>query len=154
MKVYAVYMHDHTGDHQIEVFTSEQERQDYIEADMITVSNLLLLDGYESHSINREWRHEVFVANGDIYYEWICCDTEMKTQNEKHTFTTFKNMDFTEVSHLKKEDKIAIKIGSDFFSATVVRPMFWNSDADEPDWEVETDNGFVDVYSIYRIGKI
>lgn len=149
MKVYAVYMHDHTGDHQIEVFTSEQERQDYIEADMITVSNLLLLDGYESHSISRVGCYEISAAHGDIYYEWICCDTEMKTQNEKHTFTTFQNMDFTEVSHLQKGDTIAIKIGSDFLSATVVRPMFWNSDADEPDWEVETDNGFVDVYSIY-----
>jgi hypothetical protein len=148
MKVYAVYMHDHTGDHQIEVFTSEQERQDYIEADMITVVNLLSVDGYSSNVINFEDRHEVYAADGDIYYEWICCDTELNTQGK---FTTFRNMDYTEVSHLKQGDKIAIKIGSDFLSAKVVRPMFWNSDADEPDWEVETDNGFVDVYSIYAI---
>ena len=41
-----------------------------------------------------------------------------------------------------------------FITATVIRPMFWNSDADEPDWEVETDNGFVDIYSIYEVKEI
>ena len=39
----------------------------------------------------------------------------------------------------------------EFINATVVRPMFWNSDADEPDWEIETDKCFTDIYSIYEV---
>ena len=63
----------------------------------------------------------------------------------------YRRMDFSEIKKLKVGDEIAIRVGRHYFDATVVRPMFWNSDADEPDWEVETDEGFVDVYSIYEI---
>ena len=61
-----------------------------------------------------------------------------------------RRMDFSEIKQLKVGDEIAIRIGRSFFDTTVVRPLFWNSDADEPDWELETNNGFIDVYSIYR----
>lgn len=37
----------------------------------------------------------------------------------------------------------------EYSKATVVRAPFWNSDADEPGWEIETTNCFSDVYSIY-----
>lgn len=73
---------------------------------------------------------------------------------------SFRQMEFSEIKELEVGDKIAICVYMDFpnnatfVNATVVRPMFWNSDADEPDWEVETDNGFVDVYSIYEIKEI
>ena len=73
---------------------------------------------------------------------------------------SYRRMEFSEIKDLEIGDKIAICIYMDFpnratfVSATVVRPMFWNSDVDEPDWEVETDNGFVDVYSIYEVKKI
>lgn len=69
----------------------------------------------------------------------------------------FYQMDFNEIKELEVGDEIAICIYMDlpnkveFIKATVVTPLFWNSDADEPDWEVETDNGFVDTYSIYGI---
>ena len=69
----------------------------------------------------------------------------------------FYQMDFNEIKELEVGDEIAICIYMDlpnkveFINATVVRPLFWNSDADEPDWEVETNNGFVDTYSIYGI---
>lgn len=72
----------------------------------------------------------------------------------------FRQMSHSEVKELEVGDKIAICIKWDpprvaeFIPATVVRPMFWNSDADEPDWEVETNNGFVDVYSIYEVTEI
>ena len=33
--------------------------------------------------------------------------------------------------------------------AVVLSPLFWNSDSDEPDYELETTNGFVDINSIY-----
>ena len=70
---------------------------------------------------------------------------------------SFRQMEFSEIKELKVGDEIAICICMDipnkveFINATIVRPMFWNSDADEPDWEVETNNGFVDIYSIYEV---
>lgn len=67
---------------------------------------------------------------------------------------SFRRMEYPEVKELEIGDKIAICIYNDvpkFVCATVVRPMFWNSDADNPDWEVETTNGFVDIYSIYEV---
>ena len=69
----------------------------------------------------------------------------------------FRRMEFAEIKELEVGDRIAICIymktpnDAKFINATVVRPMFWNSDADEPDWEVETNNGFVDTYSIYAV---
>ena len=73
---------------------------------------------------------------------------------------SFRRLEFSEIKQLEVGDKIAICVYMDlpnnakFIEATVVRPMFWNSDADEPDWEVETNNGFVDVYSIYEVTEI
>ena len=72
----------------------------------------------------------------------------------------FRQMSFHEIQELEVGDEIAICIKWDpprvaeFIPAKVVRPMFWNSDADEPDWEVETNNGFVDAYSIYEVTEI
>ena len=72
----------------------------------------------------------------------------------------FRQMSFNEIKQLEVGDEIAICIKWDpprvaeFIPAKVVRPLFWNSDADEPDWEVETNNGFVDVYSIYEVTEI
>ena len=69
----------------------------------------------------------------------------------------FRRMGFNEVKQLEVGDKIAICIYNkpskkmEFINATVVQPMFWNSDADEPDWEDETDNCFTDIYSIYEV---
>lgn len=73
---------------------------------------------------------------------------------------SFRRMEYSEIKKLEVGDKISICVYMDipnkakFVDATVVRPMFWNSDADEPDWEVETDNGFVDIYNIYEIQEI
>ena len=73
---------------------------------------------------------------------------------------SFRRMEYPEIKELEVGDKIAICIYMDipnkaeFISATVVRPMFWNYDADEPDWEVETDNGFTDIYSIYEVTEL
>lgn len=70
---------------------------------------------------------------------------------------SFRRMEFPEIKELQVGDKIAICLYAkssrkiEFVNATVIRPLFWNSDADEPDWEVETDNGFVDIYSIYEV---
>lgn len=73
---------------------------------------------------------------------------------------SFRRMEYSEIKELEVGDKIYIGI-LDFYNnkinftkATVIRPMFWNSDSDEPDWEVETDNGFVDIYTIYEVKEI
>lgn len=71
----------------------------------------------------------------------------------------YEQMDFSEIKELKVGDIIYIGIINapkkmKFIESIVTRPLFWNSDADEPDWEVETNNGFVDIYSIYQINAL
>lgn len=71
----------------------------------------------------------------------------------------YEMLSFEEAKALKVGDKVKIGIREGvggsmvYYDATVVRPLFWNSDADEPDWEVETTNGFVDVYSMYKVAE-
>lgn len=67
---------------------------------------------------------------------------------------SIRRMEYNEIKQLQVGDKIHILVYQEFIEATVVRPMFWNSDADEPDWEVETDCCFTDIYSIYKIKKL
>ena len=72
---------------------------------------------------------------------------------------SFRRMEFTEIKELEVGDEIYIGIEDipnkiEFVKATVFQPLFWNSDADEPDWEVETDNGYVDIYSIYEAKEL
>lgn len=52
---------------------------------------------------------------------------------------------------LKAGDAIYHECGCSpcFSKMLVTRAPFWNSDADEPGWEVETTNGFYDMYSLY-----
>lgn len=71
----------------------------------------------------------------------------------------FRRMEFNEIKELEVGDKVCIGIEDipnkiEFISAEVVQSLFWNSDADEPDWEVETTNGFVDIYSIYEVTEL
>lgn len=68
---------------------------------------------------------------------------------------SFRRMEFNKIKELKVGDNVFVFIADilpkkGFYKAKVVQPLFWNSDADEPDWEVETTNGFVDIYSIYE----
>ena len=50
---------------------------------------------------------------------------------------------------LKPGDSVYIKCGGKFYLSKVIREPFFNHDAEEPDWEVETTNGFSDQYSVY-----
>lgn len=54
-----------------------------------------------------------------------------------------------EFHKLKAGDIIFIKANGHIFKSTVINKPIWNSDADEPGWEVETTNGWTDMYSIY-----
>ena len=72
----------------------------------------------------------------------------------------FRRMEFNEVKQLEVGDKIAICTympipnKMEFVNAVVVSPMFWNSNADYPDWEVETNIGFVNIDDIYEIVEL
>ena len=73
---------------------------------------------------------------------------------------SFRQMEHSEIRELEAGDSVAICINSDipnkmeFINATVIRPLFWNSDSDTPCWELETTNGFVDTYSIYEVKEL
>ena len=72
---------------------------------------------------------------------------------------TFRRMEFTEIKELEIGDAVHIGIEDfpnkiEFIKAEIVQPLFWNSDADEPDWEIETTNGYVDIYSLYEVTEI
>lgn len=58
-----------------------------------------------------------------------------------------------EPKKLKKGDIIFVGLRNGtsltYQKAVVLSPLFWNSDSDEPDYELETTNGFVDINSIY-----
>lgn len=54
-----------------------------------------------------------------------------------------------EFMNLKKGNIVYSKVGKHTFQHKITRETFWNSDADEPDYEVETTNGFYDIYSLY-----
>ena len=71
----------------------------------------------------------------------------------------FKRMEYTEVKELEVGDEIAVCVCMDiprkveFVDAIVVSPMFWNCNAEEKCWEVETTIGFVDIHDIYMVTK-
>ena len=72
----------------------------------------------------------------------------------------FRQMEYSEVKELEVGDKIAVCAYMDipkkieFVNAVVVTPMFWNCNADEKGWEVETNIGFLDIYSIYEVTEL
>ena len=54
-----------------------------------------------------------------------------------------------EFERLKPGDTVWIRIGDKYYKSRVVRKPFYNHDSDEPGWEVETNNGYCDRYSVY-----
>ena len=66
----------------------------------------------------------------------------------------FSTINLRRISHeeflnLKAGDIVYLKIGKHTFQSKVVREAFYNYDAEEWGWEVETDNGYCDEYSVY-----
>lgn len=60
-----------------------------------------------------------------------------------------KRITHEEFHNLKVGDIVFIKCGRRFYESKIAEEPFYNSDADEPGWEVATDNGFCDEYSLY-----
>ena len=56
----------------------------------------------------------------------------------------------SEFCQLEPNDTFIINIGNGDETVTVVNYPFYNTDANEPGWEVETDAGFVAFRSAYR----
>lgn len=54
-----------------------------------------------------------------------------------------------EFCNLKVGDTVFVKCGGHTFQSKITQAPCYNSDADEPDWEVETTNGFCDECSLY-----
>lgn len=65
-----------------------------------------------------------------------------------------KMLTLTEFFSLKGKDKIFVRIHDTLVESKVLNKPFYNSDADEPDWEVETSNGFCDIHSLYKLNNI
>ena len=55
---------------------------------------------------------------------------------------------FNDFFALDKGDTVFIKVCDELLESKVLGKPFWNSDADDPDWEIETSNGFSDMYSL------
>lgn len=55
---------------------------------------------------------------------------------------TYKPISFDAFRNIKAGDKVYCKIGSKIFQETAARDAFYNYDADAPEWEIETENGF------------
>lgn len=60
-----------------------------------------------------------------------------------------RQITFYEFMNLCEDDEVYLKIGPKFYKSKVVRGCFYNVDADDPDFEIETSNGFADANSVY-----
>lgn len=95
----------------------------------------------------RPFNHEVvkwrkFCSQG-------CNFCNLKLTSKCDDFPSLRRITHREFENLKSGDAVFIKFGDNMYQAEVLGKPFYNSDADEPDWEVETDNGFCDEASLY-----
>lgn len=60
----------------------------------------------------------------------------------------YRQITFDEFMNLRPGDTVYILVGAIRYKSKVVRGAFYNADADEPDFEIETTNGFADVDSV------
>lgn len=60
------------------------------------------------------------------------------------------NLTIAEFRNLKEGDSVIVNIGGNYLPAVVEDYPFYNSDADEPEWEIQLDYGFVSIDSVYK----
>lgn len=70
----------------------------------------------------------------------------------------FNRLDYAEAKDLEVGEKICIGIWQDeahtkleLIPSEVTKAAYYNADCDEPDWEIETNNGVVDLFSLYTM---
>lgn len=74
---------------------------------------------------------------------WDCYEEHNKS------LMGIRDITFDEFQNLKVGDIVFVKCGEDILESEVIQTPFYNYDADETGWEVETTNGFCDHYSLY-----
>lgn len=60
-----------------------------------------------------------------------------------------RNLTEKEFMDLRKGAKVYVRIGENFYYSEVLRSAFYNPDAEEPGWEIETTQGYCDNNSLY-----
>lgn len=60
-----------------------------------------------------------------------------------------RQITFEEFKNLSVGDEVLVRCNHTYQLATVLGLPFYNTDANEPDWEVETSYGFCDQFSLY-----
>ena len=72
----------------------------------------------------------------------------------------FKMLNEDELKKLKAGDKVTVCVSmnlpesAEFTDTVVVNPAFWNSDSDEPGWEIEAAIGYASIDSVYQVEKV
>lgn len=61
----------------------------------------------------------------------------------------YRMVTLSEFREIKTGDKIVCRIGNRYITQTATSDAFYNYNADDPDWEVETENGFFCWDSVY-----
>ena len=80
-------------------------------------------------------------------------DFEEKHQKLGHRIN-YRPVTEEEFRNLKEGDTIFVGNANMAYASKVVRPCFWNADADEPGREIETTNGFCDQYSVFVMDEL
>jgi len=70
---------------------------------------------------------------------------------------SFREIEPAEAKQLEVGEEVCIglkteengKMSLELIPAVVTRAAYYNADCDEPDWEIETNNGVTDLYSLY-----
>lgn len=73
----------------------------------------------------------------------------MQTKQKKIENPQLREITRDEFMSLVNNDTVYLATGDIFCQSKVIGKPFFNHDADEPGWEVETSNGYSDMYSIY-----
>lgn len=91
-----------------------------------------------------------YAADADIpinLVQKLLCDVERKVlEIASNKLRRATERDFMSLTN---DDSVYLDVCGCLYQSKVIGEPFWNSDADEPGWEIETDNGYADMYSIY-----
>ena len=105
---------------------------------------------YVENGFIHDVRELVVKNEGDNWYP------NYKVSPNPNAKEKYEMLSFEEAKALEVGDTVLVGVNFShmgfrvYYEATVITPLFWNSDADEPDWEVETSHCFADVYSLYK----
>ena len=76
-------------------------------------------------------------------------DIEVSVELIETKSKRLRNITLEEFKNLKKGNIVFVKCYNQYVKATVEDNSFYNTDADEPGWEVETSYGSISIDSVY-----